>query len=117
MLHICYRTINFVSEDKTREREEMMRQSINESEKKAGWSHVTALHCIVLPEHVPPGYCSPLLTHLALKWQDRSGIMRNISHLFAARYYLPLYRDRLNVSELACMFEYWCRNRLLSFET
>ena len=62
-----------------------MRQSINESEKKAGWSHVTALHCIVLPEHVPPGYCSPLLTHLALKWQDRSGIMLDISCYFAPR--------------------------------
>ena len=53
------------------EREELLRQSINESEKKAGWSHVTALHCIVLPEHVPAGYCSPLLPHLAIKWQDR----------------------------------------------
>ncbi|XP_063674628.1 WD repeat-containing protein 7-like isoform X2 [Bolinopsis microptera] len=72
-------------EDKTWEREERLRQSINESEKKAGWSHVTALHCIVLPEHVPPGYCSPLLTHLALKWQDRCMEVREASQALFLR--------------------------------
>ncbi|KAL5257997.1 hypothetical protein ACHWQZ_G012823 [Mnemiopsis leidyi] len=72
-------------EDKTREREELMKQSINESEKKAGWSHVTALHCIVLPEHVPSGYCSPLLTHLALKWQDRCMEVREASQALFLR--------------------------------
>jgi len=67
------------------EREELLRHSINESEKKAGWSHVTALHCIVLPERVPSGYCAPLLPHLAVKWQDRCMEVREASQALFLR--------------------------------
>ena len=73
------------NKDDTSNREEFLRQSINESEKKAGWSHVTALHCIVLPEHVPAGYCAPLLTHLAVKWQDSCMEVREASQALFLR--------------------------------
>lgn len=80
--HIKHLSLN---KDTTSDREEFLRQSINESEKKAGWSHVTALHCIVLPEHVPDGYCAPLLTHLAVKWQDQCMEVREASQALFLR--------------------------------
>lgn len=45
---------------------------MQQSQIKQGWSLKAALHCVLLPEMVGPGYLkAPLLEMLARRWQDR----------------------------------------------